>query len=265
MALASEGPASEALPARPQPRRHELPEVGGAVRDTRRPDPRRIVERPAVRKHDLAQAYGWPQPGLSGVASRVPGRLVRPVHESGRRIRSAGQRLGPMRIVYLQYASDAITFFALATSIAGRTGWRCRAARTCLRSCAGIPIVTMLQLVLDMLMANQTPIGYGHVYAPAHYVDAWLTLMDVRGGRPEDRRSERASVQSGGRRDRRARDDEDAYANRGGWSAPAPRRNVQTRECRAQGSKAEKWRIAWCPGAESNHRYADFQSALGTK
>jgi uncharacterized membrane protein len=37
------------------------------------------------------------------------------------------------------------------------------------------PVVTMLQLVLDMLMANGTPMGYGHVFAPAHYVDAWLT------------------------------------------------------------------------------------------
>jgi uncharacterized membrane protein len=24
------------------------------------------------------------------------------------------------------------------------------------------------------------PIGYGHVYAPAHYIDAWIEVTDVR-------------------------------------------------------------------------------------
>jgi uncharacterized membrane protein len=30
------------------------------------------------------------------------------------------------------------------------------------------PIVTLFQLMLDMFMAIEAPIGYGHVYAPAH-------------------------------------------------------------------------------------------------
>ena len=94
LALASAGRAAEALPARPEPRRHELREVNGAVRDLRRPDSWRLVERPAVRKHDLAQGHGGPQRRLSGVASAVPGWVVGPLHESERRIGSAGQRLG---------------------------------------------------------------------------------------------------------------------------------------------------------------------------
>jgi uncharacterized membrane protein len=42
------------------------------------------------------------------------------------------------------------------------------------------PVVTLLQLTLDMLMATKAPIGYGHVYAPAHYIDAWIDVTDVR-------------------------------------------------------------------------------------
>jgi uncharacterized membrane protein len=38
----------------------------------------------------------------------------------------------------------------------------------------------MLQLALDMAVANGTPMGFGHVYAPEHYVDAWVAVTDVR-------------------------------------------------------------------------------------
>jgi len=40
--------------------------------------------------------------------------------------------------------------------------------------------VTALQLALDMAVATTTPIGHGHVYAPEHYIDAWITVTDVR-------------------------------------------------------------------------------------
>jgi uncharacterized membrane protein len=29
------------------------------------------------------------------------------------------------------------------------------------------------------------PIGYGHVYAVAHYIDAWIEVTDVRDWAPE--------------------------------------------------------------------------------
>jgi len=40
--------------------------------------------------------------------------------------------------------------------------------------------VTALQIALDMAVATTTPIGHGHVYAPEHYIDAWITVTDVR-------------------------------------------------------------------------------------
>ena len=47
------------------------------------------------------------------------------------------------------------------------------------------PIVTMLQIALDMAVATNTPMGYGHVYAPEHYVEAWVAVTDVRHWSPE--------------------------------------------------------------------------------
>jgi uncharacterized membrane protein len=47
------------------------------------------------------------------------------------------------------------------------------------------PIVTMLQLALDMAVATGTPMGYGHVYAPEHYVDAWVAVTDDRQWSPD--------------------------------------------------------------------------------
>lgn len=79
------------------------------------------------------------------------------------------------------------------------------------------PVVTMLQLALDMLMANGTPMGYGHVFAPVHYVDAWLTLMDVKGWLPDRiARLKEHLTRSAAAAIAASEDDEEPYANRGG-------------------------------------------------
>ncbi|TGT37417.1 alpha/beta-hydrolase family protein, partial [Mesorhizobium sp. M8A.F.Ca.ET.167.01.1.1] len=43
------------------------------------------------------------------------------------------------------------------------------------------PVVTFLQLTLDMAMATTTPIGHGHVYAPGDYINAWIEVTNVHG------------------------------------------------------------------------------------
>jgi uncharacterized membrane protein len=40
------------------------------------------------------------------------------------------------------------------------------------------PLITMLQLTVDMAIATTSPMGYGHVFAPQHYIDAWLAVTD---------------------------------------------------------------------------------------
>jgi uncharacterized membrane protein len=48
------------------------------------------------------------------------------------------------------------------------------------------PVVTFLQLAIDMAMATEAPpIGFGHVFAPEHYIDAWIEVTDVRDWSPE--------------------------------------------------------------------------------
>jgi uncharacterized membrane protein len=85
-----------------------------------------------------------------------------------------------MRVVYLQYASDPVTFFEYR-SFYREPDWmlppRGPDVSPQLR---WYPVVSLLQLALDMLMATTAPMGHGHVYAPAHYIDAWIEVTDVR-------------------------------------------------------------------------------------
>ena len=93
---------------------------------------------------------------------------------------------GPMRVVYLQYASDPVTFFEYR-SLYREPDWmlppRGPDVSPHLR---WYPVATLLQLTVDKLMATTAPIGYGHVYAPAHYINAWIEVTDVRDWSPEE-------------------------------------------------------------------------------
>jgi uncharacterized membrane protein len=92
-----------------------------------------------------------------------------------------GTPWGPLRILYLQYASDPITFFEPETfyrepewleeprgpDVSERVRW--------------YPIVTMFHLLGDLAVGDAAPVGYGHVYAAEHYVDAWIEVTDPPG------------------------------------------------------------------------------------
>ena len=41
------------------------------------------------------------------------------------------------------------------------------------------PIVTFLQVAFDLPMATSIPVGYGHNYSPAGYINAWVEVTDV--------------------------------------------------------------------------------------
>ena len=91
-----------------------------------------------------------------------------------------------MRIVYLQYASDPVTFFEYS-SLYREPDWmlppRGQDVSPQLR---WYPVVSFLQLAVDKFMATSAPIGFGHVYAPEHYIDAWIEVTDVRDWSPEE-------------------------------------------------------------------------------
>ncbi|GHA36813.1 membrane protein [Devosia pacifica] len=92
-----------------------------------------------------------------------------------------GASWGPIRLVYLQYPSDPIVFFDPAVlyrppewlsgdrpqDISPQLNW--------------YPVVTFLQLLADLVLAQTSPIGFGHVYAPQDYLEAWIAVTDPQG------------------------------------------------------------------------------------
>ena len=81
-----------------------------------------------------------------------------------------------MRFVYIQHASDPMTFFA-PELLYRRPEWldgeRGPDVSPYLMWC---PIVTFLQLGFDLPMATTPPAGYGHNFAPSSYIDAWIEV-----------------------------------------------------------------------------------------
>jgi uncharacterized membrane protein len=91
----------------------------------------------------------------------------------------AGDHWGPMRIVYLQYASDPIVFYD-PYSFYRQPDWMAVPRGPDVSpDFQWYPVVTFLQLTLDMAMATTTPMGLGHVYAGEHYIDPWIAVTDV--------------------------------------------------------------------------------------
>ena len=106
--------------------------------------------------------------------------LVRFMNQNGLAA-PAGARWGPMRIVYLQHASDPVTFLDYRLLFRKPAWMALPRGPDVSPSLRWYPVVSFLQLALDMAMATSTPIGYGHVYDSANYVDAWIEVTDVRG------------------------------------------------------------------------------------
>jgi uncharacterized membrane protein len=95
-------------------------------------------------------------------------------------------RWGPLRIVYLQYASDPIVFFDYRDAYR-RPDWMTPPRGPDVSpEVRWYPLVTMLQLGLDMAVATAAPIGHGHVYAPQDYVEAWSAVLGVRDRSPQE-------------------------------------------------------------------------------
>ncbi|TAZ13313.1 hypothetical protein ELH81_04115 [Rhizobium leguminosarum] len=85
---------------------------------------------------------------------------------------------GPMRIIYLQYASDPIVFVETSSFYREPSWMHGTRGPDVSPSFRWIPAITMLQLAFDMAIATTSPIGFGHVYAPEDYIDSWVALTD---------------------------------------------------------------------------------------
>ncbi|GGE55313.1 membrane protein [Agaricicola taiwanensis] len=97
-----------------------------------------------------------------------------------------GAAWGPLRIVYLQYASDPITFFNASTLYHEPDWMKEPRGPDVSEQVRWYPLITMLQLTVDMAMATTSPMGYGHVFAPQHYIDGWMAVTDPPGITADD-------------------------------------------------------------------------------
>ncbi|MFY7835616.1 MAG: alpha/beta hydrolase [Novosphingobium sp.] len=92
---------------------------------------------------------------------------------------------GPLRVIYLQYPSDPIVFFQTGSL------WRkppiAEEPRPpdVARDFRWIPVISFVQMVVDMMTATTAPRGFGHVYAAEHYLSAWTALLEPVGWPPE--------------------------------------------------------------------------------
>lgn len=87
---------------------------------------------------------------------------------------------GPIRTVYLQYASDPITFFD-PHIVYRRPEWLAEPRGPDVsKKLRWLPVVTMLQLAADRMAGTTAPTGYGRLFRPEHYIHAWGHVTNVQ-------------------------------------------------------------------------------------
>jgi uncharacterized membrane protein len=91
-----------------------------------------------------------------------------------------GDVWGPVRLVYLQYASDPITFFSPDLFLHKPEWLSGERGPDVSPELSWFPVVTGLQVAFDMLGASALGTGVGHLYAAAHYIDAWIAVSEPR-------------------------------------------------------------------------------------
>jgi len=146
---------------------------------------------------DLIQGAVWSGPPFT---NRIWGDVTRsrksespewlPIYRDGSLIRFTAQKnnlathsadWGPVRIVYVQYASDPITFFSTRLFYRQPDWLSQERGPDVSPYLRWYPIITALQVAFDMASTVSTPIGYGHFYSPSSYIDAWLEVSEPKG------------------------------------------------------------------------------------
>ena len=107
------------------------------------------------------------------------GSLVRVINQRGAQAADPAP-WGPMRLVFLHYPSDAIVAFNWGVLIR-EPGWmRGQPAPDISPDLQWFPIVTGLQLAIDMAVSLQVG-RFGHAYVAPDYILAWAELTDPTG------------------------------------------------------------------------------------
>ncbi len=128
----------------------------------------------------------WPQL-VAGRNENTPAQL--PEFRDGSLVRfmnqnkiatPAGANWGPMRLLYLQYASDPMVFFSTSLALQ-RPDWLGEDRGADLSEYFNwYPLVTFLQVGFDVPMATSTPSGYGHTYDALDYIEGWIEVTQPK-------------------------------------------------------------------------------------
>lgn len=132
--------------------------------------------------------------------------IWRPVINNGTTVRFTGKdnaldnptaEWGDTRIVYMQHASDPITWFS-GDLFYKNPEWLNDDQRgpDISDNFIWIPIVTAYQIGLDMILSFNYPAGYAHNYAPSSHVDAWAAITRPSGWSQERAATIKAHYQS---------------------------------------------------------------------
>jgi uncharacterized membrane protein len=126
------------------------------------------------------------------VASREPGSSPSaPVLASGRTVRFVNEGArdpvqtdswGRTRILYLQHASDPVTFFS-PDLLLDRPDWLLPGQRgpDVPEGFTWVPLVTMWQVLFDLPAAGSVPDGFGHLFTSEANAQAWIDVTRPEG------------------------------------------------------------------------------------
>jgi uncharacterized membrane protein len=67
-----------------------------------------------------------------------------------------------------------------------------------------------------MAVATKTPMGFGHVYAPEHYVDAWVAVTDLHDWSADALARLKSHLAAAARKPPHDDSGDDPYTERGG-------------------------------------------------
>ena len=126
----------------------------------------------------------WPQV----LAGREPGSPQwRPIFRDSSLIRfmtrdgmatAPNAQWGKMRLLYLQHASDPMSFFSPSLAVR-RPDWLVDRGSDISPFFDWYPLVTFFQVLFDIPLATSVPAGYGHTFTLESYFDAWIEVLDV--------------------------------------------------------------------------------------
>jgi uncharacterized membrane protein len=95
-------------------------------------------------------------------------------------------RWGSVRIVYIQHASDPMTFFSQITLFKKPQWLNGKRGPDVSPHLRWYPIITFLQTAFDLAMSTNVPAGYGHNISAASYIDAWVEVTAPADWTPDD-------------------------------------------------------------------------------